>query len=279
MAPSSLTISDEELEKLRGYIFKTNLKRIPPTNEYELLRIKDGPVMIVVYKSGKVVHNGSEQSFQILREILIKEDKYDYILGSDETGKGEWYGPLVVTATALTPEEIIQLRQIGVRDSKTIKITELMHLAERLFELNIARFTVTLSPEKYNQLYNEFQKEEKSLNDLLAWAHSRAIQDMLVYIKATNAKVVIDKFDYDKTEYRLEKVDRTNVEIIQKSKGESEIPVAAASIIAKYTFEKEVDKLNEKYRIDLRKSQPKDIDKSILPFVAKLHFKNVDVSG
>jgi len=102
---------------------------------------------------------------------------------------------------------------------------------------------------------------------------------MLVYIKATNAKVVIDKFDYDKTEYRLEKVDRTNVEIIQKSKGESEIPVAAASIIAKYTFEKEVDKLNEKYRIDLRKSQPKDIDKSILPFVAKLHFKNVDVSG
>ena len=60
--------------------------------------------------------------------------------------------------------------------------------------------------------------------------------------------MVIDKFDFEKTEFRLEKVDRTNVEIIQKSKGESEIPVAAASIIAKYTFEKEVDKLNIKYK-------------------------------
>ena len=64
--------------------------------------IKDGKVMIVVYKSGKVVHNGSEESEKILHEILKREDKYDFILGSDETGKGEWFGPLVVTATALT---------------------------------------------------------------------------------------------------------------------------------------------------------------------------------
>jgi ribonuclease HIII len=275
MSPASLTISDKELQKLKGYILKTNLKRESPTSEYELLRIKDGKVMIVVYKSGKVVHNGSEESQKVINEILKKEDKYDFFLGSDETGKGEWFGPLVVTATALTPEEIIELRKMGVRDSKTIKKAELVRLAEQLFKMKFARFTIALLPEKYNQMYTDFNKEGKALNDLLAWAHSRVIKDMLVFVKAKNAKVVIDKFDFEKTEYRLESVDRTNVEIIQKSKGESEIPVAAASIIAKYTFEKEVDKLNEKFGIDLRKVQPKDIEESVLPFVGKLHFKNV----
>lgn len=275
MDPSSLTISDEELEKLKNYIFKTNIKRVSPTNEYELLRIKDGKILIIVYKSGKVVHNGSEESEKVLNDILTKETKNDFILGSDETGKGEWFGPLVVTVTALTPEEIIELRKMGVRDSKTIKKEELMKLAEQLFKMHFSRFTITLSPEKYNQMYSKFESEGKSLNDMLAWAHSAVIKSMLKSIKAKNAKVVIDKFDFEKTEYRLESVDRSNVEIIQKSKGESEIPVATASIIAKYTFETEVDKLNIKYHIDLRKVQPNDIDESILPFVAKLHFKNI----
>jgi len=279
MSPASLTISEKELQKLKGYILKTNLKRVPTTSEYELLRIKDGKVMIVVYKSGKVVHNGNEESEKILHEILKREENYEFILGSDETGKGEWFGPLVVTATALTPEEIIELRKMGVRDSKTIKKAELMKLAEQLFKMKFARFTITLLPEKYNQMYANFEKEGKSLNDMLAWAHSAVIKAMLKYVQAKKVKVVIDKFDFEKTEFRLETVDRTNTEIIQKSKGESEIPVAAASIIAKYTFEKEVDKLNEKYGIDLRKAQPDAIDRAVLPNVAKMHFKNVNNSS
>jgi len=278
MSPTSLTISEKELQKLKGYILKTNLKRVPTTSEYELLRIKDGKIMIVVYKSGKVVHNGNEESEKILHEILKREENYEFILGSDETGKGEWFGPLVVTATALTPEDIIELRKMGVRDSKTIKKAELMKLAEQLFKMKFARFTITLLPEKYNQMYTDFAKEGKSLNDMLAWAHSAVIKAMLKYVQAKKVKVVIDKFDFEKTEFRLETIDRTNTEIIQKSKGESEIPVAAASIIAKYTFEKEVDKLNEKYGIDLRKAQPDTIDRAVLSNVAKMHFKNVNNS-
>jgi ribonuclease HIII len=278
MSPASLTISDKELQKLKGYILKTNLTRVPVTSEYELLRIKDGKVMIVVYKSGKVVHNGSEESEKILQEILKREENYDFIFGSDETGKGEWFGPLVITATALTPEQIIELRKLGVRDSKTIKKAELMKLADKLFKMNFPRFTITLTPEKYNQMYTDFEKEGKSLNDMLAWAHSAVIKAMLKFVQAKKIKVVIDKFDFEKTEFRLEKVDRTNVEIIQKSKGESEIPVAAASIIAKYTFETEVDKLNEKYKIDLRKMSPDAVNRAVLPSVGKMHFKNVNSS-
>ncbi|MGB8218893.1 MAG: ribonuclease HIII [Methanoregula sp.] len=279
MSSASIIISNEELEKLKAYILRTNIKRVKPSNDFELLRIKEGQVSIIVYKSNKIVHNGSEASLKILHEILTRDEQFDYILGSDETGKGEWFGPLVITATALTPEQIIELRKIGVRDSKTIKKAELIKLAEQLFKMDFARFTIALTPEKYNQMYADFEKEGKSLNDMLAWAHSAVIKAMLKYVQAKKIKVVIDKFDFEKTEFRLENVDRTNVEIIQKSKGESEIPVAAASIIAKHKFETEVDKLNEKYGIDLRTAQPKDIDRSILQFVAKLHFKNVNGSS
>ena len=110
---------------------------------------------------------------------------------------------------------------------------------------------------------------------MMAWAHSVVIQKLLTTIEFEKAKVVIDKFDYDKTEYRLEKIDKTNLEIIQKSGAESETAVAAASIIAKYIFEREVDKLNNLYNIDLRNSKPKDLNPNLLSMVAKIHFKNV----
>ena len=274
MPPVSVALDKSEIEELKEYIQKKGLKRVRPKTEYELLRIKDGKLSIVVYTSGKVVHNGTKESQQVI-DVILKKEQYDYILGSDEAGKGEWYGPLVVEGVALTPDFIIECRRMGVRDSKSIAKQQLMNLAQKLVKQKFPRKLVILKPEVYNSKYKEFQKEGKNLNDMLAWAHSAAIKDLLKKIKFNNAKVVIDKFDFQKTEYRLSSVDKTNLEIIQKTKGESEISVALASIIAKYIFENEVDKLNKKYKIDLRKTKPAEIDPKILPLVAKLHFKNV----
>lgn len=281
MTTASLTIDVSELEKLKDHILKTGLKREQPTNEYELLRIKDGDVFIIVYKSGKVVHNDSKASQQVLDVILKKEDAYDYVLGSDETGKGEWYGPLVVVATALAPNEIIDLRKLGARDSKTISKPQLMELAKKIRGMKFLRESRILPPETYNVLYSQFQKEGKSLNDMLAWAHAEAIKDLLEKVGHQRIRVVIDKFDVKKTESRLRgemrerKIKDNNVEVIQKSKGEYEIPVATASILAKYIFEKKVDELNYKYGVDLRNYKPEEINPKILSYVAKLHFKNV----
>ncbi len=172
----------------------------------------------------------------------------------------------------------MELRKLGIRDSKTIKKSQIMKLADILINMSFVRSSRRLIPKTYNKLYNEFKNEGKNLNELMAWAHSAVIKETLDQIEFQRAKVVIDKFDFEKTEYRLENVDKTNLEIIQKTGGESEIPVAAASIIAKYLFEKEVDKVNSKYDIDLRKSKPEDIDPEILPLVAKLHFKNVNAA-
>lgn len=281
MKTASLSINFSELEKLKNYILKKGLKREKPTNEYELLRIKDDDVFIVVYKSGKVVHNNSRSTLQVLDSFLTKEVEHDYILGSDETGKGEWYGPLVVVATALTPDEIMELRKLGVRDSKLIGKLQLIKLATKLRDMKFFRESRIILPETYNNLYAMFKKEGKTLNDMLAWAHAETVKDLLEKVGDKRTRVVIDKFDLKKTESRLRgemrerRLKDNNVEVIQKSRGESEIPVAAASIIAKYIFEKKVDGLNSKYGIDLRNSNPEDVNPKILPYVAKLHFKNV----
>ena len=272
---TSLLLNAEEIKRMKCLVEEKHLKKINLTNEYELLRVKDKDLNIVLYKSGKLVHNGNNASIAFLNSILRKEDNYDYILGSDETGKGEWYGPLVVVATALKPDEILDLRKMGVMDSKDIKKPKLLKLAKNIIKMDFIRYSVILPPKTYNERYHEFNKENKSLNDMMAWAHSKVIKEILDRINFTSAKLVIDQFDYKKMEHRLEKIDKTNLEIIQKTGGESETSVAAASIIAKYLFEQEVDKLDKKYGLKLRNSKPGDIDQELLPEVAKIHFKNV----
>lgn len=272
MKTTSLKINDSETIRLKQFISENNLKEVNTTSEYELFRIKDGQINIIVYKSGKLVHNGSIASKKIIDTILEREEEFDFIIGSDETGKGEWYGPLVVVAAALSTEDILKLRKIGVKDSKTIKKAKLLELAKELRNMSFARHSITLMPETYNELYAKFQKENKNLNDLMAWAHSTVIQSLLEKIEFEKAKVIIDKFDFEKTEYRLKNVDKTNLQIIQKSGAESETAVAAASIIAKYIFESEIDK---EYGINLRNSKPQEIKPEILLKVAKIHFKNV----
>jgi ribonuclease HIII len=275
MKTTSLTINTNEINKLKDFITENNFRELTTKSEYELLRIKDGEINIVLYKSGKLVHNGSISSKNIINSILEREKAFDFIIGSDETGKGEWYGPLVVVATALSSDDILLLRRIGVKDSKTIKKHKLIELAKKLRNMSFARHSITLMPETYNELYSKFKKENKNLNDLMAWAHSTVIQSLLEKIEFNKAKVIIDKFDFEKTEYRLKNIDKTNLKIIQKSGAESETAVAAASIIAKYIFETEIEKLNRKYGINLKQSKPEDIDTDIIAIVAKKHFKNV----
>ncbi len=90
MNVTSLTLKNAEIEKLKLFISNEGLKETKPTNKYEMLRVKDGKISIVLYSSGKLVHNGSDESKKVVDAVLEREELYDYILGSDETGKGEW---------------------------------------------------------------------------------------------------------------------------------------------------------------------------------------------
>jgi len=200
--PISLTISPTELEALKNYVLKTGLKRSKPASEYELLRVEDGNAKAIVYKSGKVVHNDTPESRRIIDSILKSDTRYQYVLGSDGVGKGEWHGPLVVVCVALTPLGVDKFRKMGARDSKTIEAAELIPLAEAFRKENIVWTPLILPPPTYNSKYAEFEKEGESLNDLLAWAHARAIKDTIGKSNLDKAKVVIDKFDVVKTYQR-----------------------------------------------------------------------------
>ncbi len=273
---NSLILSENEIDGLKKFISHHDLKKIPVTNEYELLRVKDHKVNLILYSSGKLVFNESNETLNILNSILQGEEGYDYFLGSDETGKGEWYGPLVVVVTALTPDEIIKLRILGVKDSKTMKTPKIMEIAPKIMEMGIPYQSIVLNPYSYNKLHGEFESEGKSLNDLMAWAHSRIIHQLLGRLEFNQAQVVIDRFDQKKTEDRLGKFDENRIKVIQKTGAETETPVAAASIIAKYLFEREIHGLNERYGLeDLKNMSPPEINPEILPYVAKIHFKNV----
>jgi ribonuclease HIII len=271
---ASIKLTAKEVERLRERIKAHCLKLVPEKSSYEALRVDDGVTVLILYKSGKFVHNESSVAEQIVSEVVGIDHSYDVLLGSDEAGKGEWYGPLVAVCAAAKPDEITALRKMGVRDSKTLRKKRLMELGERLQE-EITFRSVVLMPETYNMMYDGFRSEGKTLNDLLAWAHAAAIKDLLSSLKYKKAKLVIDRFDSKKTDERLAGLHRGDVEIEQKPQAESETQVAAASIIAKFIFEKNVTELDEKFGLDLRKTKPENIESALLPKVAKLHFKNV----
>jgi len=273
--PVSITLQEGEIERLKSYVKEYRLQKIPVKSKYEILRIKDKYIGMILYKSGKLVYNSNKEMRRIIDEILQTEKGYTYILGTDEAGKGEWYGPLIVECVALNPKEIDEFRKLGVKDSKKLEKRRLLDLGDRLVRLKFIRKPLILMPETYNRSYRKFQLEGKTLNDLMAWAHARAIKDLIGKLEYERLKVIIDKFDLKKTEFRLGDLDREGIKVIQKTKGESEIPVATASILAKYIFEKQVDELDRKFSINLRKSRPDEIPREVLPRVAKIHFKNV----
>jgi ribonuclease HIII len=278
--PASLALSKKELDKLKERILRSKMKRIQPKSAHEALRVSDGEIQLIVYKSGKVVHNDSTESRNLLDEVLSVELAYDYLIGTDEVGKGEWYGPLVVACVALQPKQIADMRGLGVRDSKELERSRLMNLAYQLSRISFAKDLLTLMPEKYNQLYKEFSFEKKTLNDLLAWAHASVIRRVLAELGERRVKILIDKFDVEKTELRLLTTahvsGRTpNMEIVQTASGDTEIPVSVASILAKNEFEERVAELERRFGVRLRGTKPTAVSKEILPYVAKTHFKNV----
>ncbi len=269
----SISLSQKEIGTLIREVARRTLNRIPVTNQYEFIRVKDGDIFFILHNTGKMVFQESKGFDSFLDDILIREDHF--IIGTDEVGKGEWYGPLVVAGIALTPDQTIMLRKMGVGDSKGLSSFRIYEIGKVLEKSDIEKATRVLLPEEYNKIYEEFEKEKKNLNDILAWAHTEIIQDLLTKAPSEKTTVVIDKFDSSASSVRFKKLEEFDVDIIQKTGGESETAVAAASVLAKLIFEEHLKKLNQKFGLDLRNADPEDISEDVLPAVAKLHFRNV----
>lgn len=248
----------DEIQLLKNLLFsRADIKKLEPTNPYEVFRIEYEGCLIVGYTTGKIVAN-KENARKLIAEILPKlsaDSIKPTIIGSDEAGKGEWLGPIVIAVVAVKPEQYYKLQVQGVMDSKELTLPKIRELAGFIRDNHYFRNHVIITPRRFNELYAELKDESKTLNDLLAWGHSKAIKDLLELMRKNNERIriLIDEFDRIKTEKHLQSVlNMNNVEVIQYPKAEENMAVAAASIIARDLREDYIDLLCKKLKRNLR---------------------------
>lgn len=200
------------------------------------------------------------------------------IIGVDESGKGDFFGPLVIASFLAGTKDYPRLKELGVRDGKLISENRLMDIDLVLRE-NYPHVLVIIDPPQYNRRY----KQIKNLNKLLAWGHAESIEKLAAKYQAD--KAISDKFGKDELiedELTRRKV---SLEVEQIIRGESTVPVAAASIIARAAFIREMEKLSEEYGVEIPRGASSLVDSAgrdmvkkfgidILEKVAKIHFKN-----
>ena len=211
-------------------------------------------------------------------ERLEEEPSYPYI-GTDESGKGDYFGPLVVAGVFVTPEAGRSLRMIGIRDSKELSDYQIEQIAYEIKRNQEVKFDVVLiSPEKYNQLYEKMG----NLNRLMGWAHAKVIENLLN--KCDAGEAISDKFGNEKIILdSLQERGRT-INLKQLTKAERFSAVAAASILARASIINWFKIQSRKYKIEIPKGSSSEVESKARLFLekygadtlsklVKLHFK------
>lgn len=205
------------------------------------------------------------------------------VIGTDESGKGDYFGPLVSAAVYVDEASAKELAICGVVDSKNLSDRRNLELARRVAGITSGRFAIIeVSPERYNSLYEQFKKEKKSLNTLLAWGHAKAMEEVLTKV---DCKVAIaDQFADERVILDKLQEKGKSLQLIQMPKAEQNIAVAAASVMARARFLEKLEKLSSEFKIKLPKGASQMVievgkklvdihGKEFLRKVAKLHFK------
>ena len=198
-------------------------------------------------------------------------------IGIDESGKGDYFGPLVIAAAFVSPDLEADLRLMQVRDSKRISDGRILELA-RDIRLVCRHSIVAIGPQRYNDLYDKIG----NLNRLLAWGHARALENLLEQIDCNLA--ISDQFGDERliVNALLEKGKR--ITLVQQPKAEVDLAVAAASILARSEFLTRLKRLSEEVGTALPKGASQAVELGArmvvkkhgveaLRTVAKLHFK------
>lgn len=204
-------------------------------------------------------------------------------IGTDESGKGDYFGPMVVAGVFLDSKLKSILEGLPIKDSKLLSDKRCHELASKIREIGRGKYEeVEIPPLRYNELYENFRKEGKNLNHLLAWGHARAIESLLNRHPCPFA--IADQFgDEHYLRSRLMEKGR-QIQLIQTPKGERHLAVAIASILARDKFLLRLKRLSEEYQIELPKGTSEAVIQAgkiiiekkgadTLAKVAKLHHK------
>lgn len=287
-------LTSEQATKLRRILSEAGWSF--ETKPYCLYAASRGKVNVLVYEKGpKIVVQGKEtEDFvtnvlepQVLgmAELGYEEvnhpEMFEPHIGVDESGKGDYFGPLVIAGVYVDRDIAHHLRDVGVVDSKRIGTdTKILKLAAAIRSVPKIRWQVVqINPGRYNELYEKFG----NLNQLLAWGHAKVIEMLLEDVPQCT-KAISDQFANPAVlQNALQSRGRT-IELTQRTKAESDPAVAAASILARESFLKWLSHTGESLGVILPKGASLQVKKaaqtllshhgiSKMPSVAKVHFK------
>ena len=251
-------------------------------------------VNVAVYKSGKLVVQGKGTTDFVqfyLEPILLGEARlgYEHILdptmlepriGVDESGKGDFFGPLVVAGVYVNEAAAKNLMEIGVRDSKLIKgDARIAEIGKQIRATPGCMFdVVAIGPEAYNRLHAKM----RTVNDILGWGHARVIENLLARVSC--GKAISDQFGNKNIIKRALMERGKKIELVQRHKAESDLAVAAASIIARDGFVHRLGALGKEFGVKLPKGASEAVvevarelvgkhGRDALARVAKMHFR------
>ncbi|MGA2602616.1 MAG: ribonuclease HIII [Verrucomicrobiia bacterium] len=236
-------------------------------------------VSVAMYTSGKLVVQGKGTTDFVqfyLEPQLLGEAKlgYEHILdptmlepriGVDESGKGDFFGPLVIAGVFVDEAAAQNMMEIGVRDSKLIKSDARIAEIAKQIRLTEGCLTnvVAIGPEKYNELHARM----KNVNEMLGWGHARVIENLLE--RVDSPKAISDQFGNKRIiEQALMKRGR-KIQLVQRHKAESDLAVAAASIIARDEFVMKLRRLGKEYGVELPKGASTAVEEAAVQLVAK----------
>jgi len=284
LSQKSIKLNNVQLRNFINELKKINItpEKFPGNTDSEIIRFKKDGKFFVVYKNGTILIKPDPTIDNLIEKVISSNisklyKNFDLIIGSDEVGKGEWYGPLITVATCIKKEDILKFQKIGIKDSKNLRKNQIISLFNESNNIKFQRYSVTINPQRLNELWRDFTKNNQNYNDLIAWEHQRAILDLLKKIDTSKKiLIIIDKFDINKVDKRLKNLQKNeNIKIIQISKGERHIPVALSSIIAKKMWYDKIEEINIKFNISLPKSSIDEIEPQTVHEIGKLFFKNV----
>lgn len=296
--------SDNIKEKIIDYYDLLRRDKKPP---YSVFQAEEGGTIITLYESGKVMFQGISADIDAnmwkdleshynnrdidseLKKKKEKEDDKTYYyydaIGSDEVGTGDYFGPIIVTATLVDKSTRKLLEDLKIMDSKKMTDDKIRRCAPILMN-KLPYVTFTLS----NTKYNEMSSKGFNMNKIKAILHNRVLFE-LSNKGIPFHKIIVDQFTTPRSYFsylKQENIEDKVTKITFLTKGESKhLSVAAASVISRYRFLQEMDKLSEKYKVDIPKGASPKVDsvakkildtygKNELSKIVKLNFKNTE---
>ncbi len=283
-----------KLDKGQAALLKTHLKE----NHFEFREVPYArfagtkeKLNVVFYESGKLVVQGKgTQEFVefVLEPQILQEAKlgYETVLnpdlllprfGVDESGKGDFFGPLCVAGVYVNERIIAAWRDAGIRDSKNISSDKRMReLAEMIQDTpGCVTSVVPIGNEAYNRLYAKM----RSVNTLLAWGHARVIENLMGQkhrMQPAPVRAISDQFakSKDVVGKALMSLGR-EIELVQRHKAEEDIAVAAASILARHEFVSRLGAMEKQFAMKFPKGASAAVDAAAKEFIAKHGLENL----